>query len=281
MNITILANRDVHANSAINHLRPILQAHKVSLFLSDKVGAPKSGWSPSSDLKQLSFLEQRLFNEIVSPLAQQQILPGDRFWTFAEMDREFEYCRTLNTINTPEGLEQFAASEPDLVISIRFGKIIKDPVIAIPTYGVINLHSGLLPKYGGILTTLHALNAGETKVGCTLHYIDSAEIDTGAIINSAAMAVDPNRSLLWHVASLYPLGVGMITEAIDTIAQGKSLSHNAQNKEQQEYFGLPEHEHFELLAQRGINVWSAEDVTEIYGQYIDDNSDLINQLIQN
>ena len=66
MKITILANKDLASCIALNRLLPLLQDHELYIFLSAKVG--KSDTLPQA-LLDLNFYEQRLFNNIVFPLA--------------------------------------------------------------------------------------------------------------------------------------------------------------------------------------------------------------------
>jgi methionyl-tRNA formyltransferase len=267
MNITFLVNRDLHANFSLNMLRPLFGKHQASIFMSEKVGLPKSDWTPPEELLQLKFLEQGLFNNIISSMTENQGDCSSRYLTFDELGDLCHGCSVLENINKPEGLEIFKASEPDLVISIRYGKIIKDPVIAVPKLGVLNLHSGLLPQYQGILTTLYSLIAGESEVGCTLHYIDSGDIDTGEIINTASTSVDKDKSLFWHVSQLYPMGCKMIMEAVDNLESGQALDSYPQDTSKQQYFGLPESKHFAQLKEQGFSVWRSEDVLPIYEAY--------------
>lgn len=272
MKITILANRDLHANVALNLLRPLFEKHNVTVFLSESVGLPKKDWVIPEALKQLKFLEQALFNQVICPLAEQQ-KDKARYLTFYELGElggncGGNGCRVLENINQPEGLATFKASEPDLVISIRFGKIIKAPVILVPKLGVLNLHSGLLPQYQGILTTLHSLLAGESQVGCTLHYIDSGDIDTGSIIDTATVSVDSSVSLFGHVLKLYPLGVQMILKAVEQLQQCGQLDCYEQDVTRQRYFGLPETEHFTELTRQGFALWHQEEVIEVLQRYV-------------
>lgn len=51
----------------------------------------------------------------------------------------------LNDINSLQGIDSTKAPSSDLLISIRYGVILKNPLINIAKYGVINLHSGFLP----------------------------------------------------------------------------------------------------------------------------------------
>lgn len=61
---------------------------------------------------------------------------------------------------------------------------------------IINIHPSLLPKHGGkgmygIHVQESVLAAGDTKAGCTIHYV-SAEIDGGGIIAQSIIDVLPN-----------------------------------------------------------------------------------------
>ena len=270
MKITVLANRDLHSNIALNLLQPLWEQHELTVLMSDGVGTPSGDYEVPADLSHLRFLEQQLFNEVISPLARQQ-LAGGRFLTFDEIASNGDEVSTLaSSINEGAGLDTLLASEPDLVLSIRFGQILREKAIAVPSLGVLNLHSGLLPRYKGILTTLHSLIEGQDEVGCTLHQINSAEIDAGPIVGTASIAVDRSKSLFWHVLQLYPIGCELIIDAVGTLASGAALTYQQQNNEGQRYFSLPAAEDFRKLKEQGFRVWDDEDLLPVYRRYLVD-----------
>lgn len=66
--------------------------------------------------------------------------------------------------------------------------VVPPVVLAVPSFGTINAHPGVLPDYRGLDTPLWAVHEGRfDKVGCSLHVVD-AGIDTGPIL-----AVRPYR----------------------------------------------------------------------------------------
>jgi methionyl-tRNA formyltransferase len=74
---------------------------------------------------------------------------------------------------------------------------------------VINLHSGLLPNYRGVMATFWTLLNGDKQLVTSLHFIDDSTIDTGGIIANSTLLVQQDESYLWHVLSLYIWGVSI------------------------------------------------------------------------
>ena len=215
MNITILANYDLSALYCLNLLLPSLSDHNVSLFFSSGVGNTSNLAAP---LKALGEYERSLVTRI-----NQNEIPCIKSAEKLNALVGQQEARYLDTINKPEGLETIRDTQPDLILSIRFGKILKQPVIDIPSAGVINLHSGLLPQYQGVMATFHALNNGDTIIGSTLHRIDSAAIDAGPILALNSVSVNPERSYLWHMIDLYPSGIRQMIQVVRAISNDKSI----------------------------------------------------------
>lgn len=256
MNIVILANRDLASNYALNLLLPHLSQHHVSVFLSAKVGG--SGSKPA-ELNSLAFFEQKLFNQILSPLFEK--LPNYQgFKTFSQMSRILQQPVTeLNDINSPRSLAKIAKLEPELILSIRYGSILKEDVLALPSFGVLNLHSGLLPDYRGVMATFWAMLNGEKKIGTTLHYIDNASIDTGRIAGHSHLEVQPEKSYLWHVLQLYPGGVNLLIDAVVTLDNGAKLTTTEQQGGQ--YYSFPDTEALKRFTDKQLCLVNEDELT--------------------
>jgi len=222
MNIAFFLNRDIHANVALSVLVGALREHRVAVFLSEGVGhAPDL---PALDLLRL--IEQDIPNQLfphVETEAEEELRP------FRAIERALGTpFETLADPNAPSALERVRALAPDLVVSIRYGRIFKDDFLRIPRRGVLNLHSGLLPDYRGILATLRALLAGDDEIGCTLHFIGDSTIDTGPIVSEARLPVDPEGSLFGHILSLYEPGAGLVLDAVERLSHGENLATRPQ-----------------------------------------------------
>lgn len=270
MRILCCLNRDLASNLALNLLLPTLARHEVRVGLTERVGKPPAAEAEPPARAQLRQVEQQLPNEILFPLLERANLHDDarRHLTFAEIERHRGIrIDSLSNPNAAPGLDAVRAFAPDLILTLRYGAILKAPVIAIPRLGVLNLHSGVLPDYRGVLATFRALLNGDQHIGCTLHYIRDATIDTGEIVAISRIAVDSRRSLLWHVLALYPPGIDMVAAAIDRLANGEALQTAAQPARSGSYYSYPTAQEWDAFAQRGWQVAQTHDLMDVLQRY--------------
>ena len=59
---------------------------------------------------------------------------------------------------------------------------------------IINVHPSLLPKYKGLNVVERAMEAGEERTGCTVHYVND-ELDGGEIIIQREVPIMPDDSV--------------------------------------------------------------------------------------
>src|SRR3990167_4907355 len=81
----------------------------------------------------------------------------------------------------------------NLQIVVAF-RMLPKVVWDMPEFGTFNLHASLLPNYRGAAPINWAIINGETKTGVTTFFIDD-KIDTGAMILSKKIAIDPNENV--------------------------------------------------------------------------------------
>lgn len=265
MKICLLVNQDLASNLALNHILPRLaDNHQLRVYLSSKVGA-QTPLSP--DLAMLAFLEQGLFRDLLFPALDEGKAEG-ALLSFKQLSRHTSQdIRILNQINSNESLAELAGFGADLFLSIRYGGILREQAIALPKRGVINLHSGLLPDYRGVMATFRAMLNGESEIGATVHFISDPGIDTGDIIASTRVPVEPEHSYLWHVLSLYPPACDLLLRCIDDLAQGKPLQTKPQPAKGN-YFSFPGDEELRAFHKQGLRLYDVEEITSFAQQYL-------------
>ena len=67
-----------------------------------------------------------------------------------------------------EVISKIKEINPDLIVVVAYGKIIPREIIDIPKYGIINVHSSLLPKYRGASPIHSASLNGDTETGVSI-----------------------------------------------------------------------------------------------------------------
>jgi methionyl-tRNA formyltransferase len=267
MRILLCLNRDFISNLALNQFWPALGNHEFDIFLSNGVGrknAPRA-----AEIEQWGKLEKALIDDGLFPLLDRRTPKAGQFLSFAQMARfsRSGIVREFASINRDEGLAYVQQFQPDVIISIRFGQIFKPPIFAIPRLGIINLHSGILPDYQGILATFWAMLHNKARIGCTLHYVTDGTIDTGAIIEIHSLPADRARSLLWNVASLYEGGTAMIASVLSKLADGRPVETSPQDAGKSRYFSYPEQQPLNEFFVSGGRLYTEEDYRELFLKY--------------
>ena len=264
MRITLLTNRDLASNYALNLLLPQLSSNQeLQVLCSDRVGSKPA----APGLATASFYEQTLPLELLFPLIDAQPKHGE-LRTFQGLNQYLVApIASLNKPNSAEGLSALAATEPDLVISIRYGCILEAKALSIPTGGVLNLHSGRLPEYRGVMATFRAMLDGDEKLCSTLHWIDDATIDTGRIISIQSHNRDPEQCYLANTVGLYPAGCAAILEVVNMIQAGREPIARAPTTKGS-YHSFPDQDRLEAFAQAGHQWAKPEFVTALLSRYL-------------
>lgn len=265
MNITVLANRDLASNIALNHLFNALPHHQYRLFLSAKVGKQISR---PNGLQDLAFLEQQLFNKIVFPsINKHPIENHTNLKSFEQFSTLGMTVDDIKQINSTEGTAIIAATKADLIVSIRFGQILQAPVIALPSFGVLNLHSGILPEFRGVMACFWAMLQQCNEIGTTLHYIDDAKIDKGAILSIQKQPVDYQKSYLSNLLSIYSPGIDSLVNAIQNIEAGRQITPLPQEESVGAYYTFPAENDLQAFANMGYRLYDYDDIVEIAKRY--------------
>ena len=108
----------------------------------------------------------------------------------------------------------------DLVITIGFGMIIKEEILALPKFGFINLHFSLLPRWRGAAPVQRAIEAGDAITGVTVFQLDRG-MDTGPIYRQLTLDVKSSATSESLLRELADLGAKPVIETIDAITAGE------------------------------------------------------------
>jgi methionyl-tRNA formyltransferase len=100
----------------------------------------------------------------------------------------------MNQINEVASLAHIRSLNPDWIVSIAASEKFKKELLEIPKCGAINIHSGKLPGYRGMMPTFWQLLNGEKSITVTVHHM-SEKFDEGKIVAEYPMDVRGGESL--------------------------------------------------------------------------------------
>lgn len=86
----------------------------------------------------------------------------------------------IPSVNTSEFLERLRKLEPDIVLVISFGQLLKQPFLDVPRHGCVNIHASLLPAYRGASPIVSAILSGDGMTGVTFMRMALA-LDSGPV----------------------------------------------------------------------------------------------------
>lgn len=116
--------------------------------------------------------------------------------------------------------EQLAALQPDLVLVMAYGHILRPDFIATPRLGTLNLHTSVLPRFRGASPIQTAIAAGETETGVTLMRI-VPELDAGPVAAVERVPVGPLDTAADVEARLADACVPLLASHLPLLAAGR------------------------------------------------------------
>lgn len=121
-----------------------------------------------------------------------------------------------------EGIEDISALEPDIIVTAAFGQILSEKFLAIPKYGVLNVHASLLPKYRGSSPIQWSIINGDEKTGITIMRTVKA-VDAGDVLLNVETPIGNSESAGELFDRLALLGGEAIIDAVKLIEEGKAV----------------------------------------------------------
>lgn len=121
-----------------------------------------------------------------------------------------------------EGIEDMQKLAPDVVVTAAFGQILSEKFLAIPKFGVLNVHASLLPKCRGSSPIQWSIIDGEKETGITIMRTVKA-VDAGDILLQTKTEIGNKETAGELFDRLAVMGGEAIVEAIGKLVDGTAL----------------------------------------------------------
>jgi methionyl-tRNA formyltransferase len=123
------------------------------------------------------------------------------------------------SIRGDEGFaETLREAAPCLIAVAAYGKILPREILEIPTFGCINIHASILPRYRGAAPIHRAIEAGESETGVSLLAM-SEGLDEGDVFAVRTLDLDGHDTGS-ATEALAHIGAALLLETLPAIAAG-------------------------------------------------------------
>ncbi|MFM7591847.1 MAG: methionyl-tRNA formyltransferase [Isosphaeraceae bacterium] len=123
-------------------------------------------------------------------------------------------------LNAPEGLALLESLSPNLLVTVAYGQILKPATLASATFGGVNLHGSLLPKYRGAAPVARAMQSGDAETGVTVIQM-SPLVDAGGILGMLSTEIKPDETAATLEARLGEMGAPLLAQSLTDFMEGR------------------------------------------------------------
>lgn len=136
-------------------------------------------------------------------------------------------------INIEESIEKLKAINPDIIVVVAYGQILKEEILNLPKYKCVNVHASLLPKYRGAAPLNWVVINGETKTGVTIMEMAKG-LDTGDMMSKKELLISEDMTAGDVHDKLMYSGSELLIETLKKIENGE-IEKIPQNNDESTY----------------------------------------------
>ncbi len=122
---------------------------------------------------------------------------------------------------------------PDLIVVVAFGQILKKKLLDVPKWGVINVHGSLLPNLRGAAPIQWTVLNDEAKTGLTVMHMDEG-MDTGPILFQEEVPVLQDETAGHLYDRLATMAGDLLANSLERMS-GKRITETPQDHDKATY----------------------------------------------
>jgi methionyl-tRNA formyltransferase len=129
-----------------------------------------------------------------------------------------------DSLKSPEIIATLQALNIELIVVAAYGMILPPNILDLPSFGSINVHASLLPRWRGAAPIQAAIHAGDSDTGVTIMKMDPG-LDTGPILSQRRIAIRSSDTGGKLSERLADLGAELLLETIPVYISGELHPH--------------------------------------------------------
>lgn len=153
------------------------------------------------------------------------------------------------SVNDPAYIETAKGLEPDVIASVAAPEIFKKDIIGVPGISTINIHSGRLPVYRGMMPNFWQLLHGEEHAEITVHEMVE-KLDAGGVLGTLKWPLKKNDSLDRVITGTKQDGARLMIDVLLKMKRGEAEATPLDMSEKK-YFSFPQPKDVKQFRKRG------------------------------
>ena len=153
------------------------------------------------------------------------------------------------SVNAPSYIDLTAGLAPDVVVSVAAPEVFKKPFLDVPKIKCINIHSGRLPVYRGMMPNFWQLLHGEPHATITIHEM-AEQLDAGDIIATHEFPLRIKDSLDRVIVGTKQEGARLMIKVLVEFAND-AVKITPLDMQNASYFSFPTNKDVKALRKRG------------------------------
>lgn len=142
------------------------------------------------------------------------------------------------SVNSPEYIARVKELAPDVIVSVAAPEIFRKDILVAAPMGCINIHSGRLPKYRGMMPNFWQMLHGETHATVTVHEM-AEKLDAGAVLDTLEYPIRERDTLDRVITETKREGARLMIRVLRDLQAGRALPKPL-DMSQSSYFKFPQ-----------------------------------------
>ena len=134
------------------------------------------------------------------------------------LNHELPIFQAVNLKDSAE-VDRLRALQADAMVVAAYGLLLPASVLDVTSFGCINIHPSLLPRWRGAAPIPRTLEAGDKETGVTIMQMDQG-LDTGPILLQKKYHVTTDETSETLLGKLAALGADALIETLDSLESG-------------------------------------------------------------
>lgn len=154
-----------------------------------------------------------------------------------------------SSVNDPAYVARVRELAPDVIVSVAAPEIFRREILGAARLGCVNLHSGRLPAYRGMMPNFWQLLHGEPHAVITVHEMVE-RLDAGAVLGTRELPLHPRDSLHRVMRAAKEEGARLMIRVLEQIRTG-TATRTPVDMSEARYFRFPTPEDVRRFRGRG------------------------------